>query len=909
MYFVRGRAARLWLTGVMLCFVLGLMGILIYPWSLQAAVLPAGTVPAQATAGIPTGLQDYERWFGSSHSHINMEGDDGAAGSTATQAFNYARNLPHLQFFVVSPHLHAERSGSATLYTEATYDLIRAQAVTATTANFVAVAALEVGTISKGGHWNLFNAQDLVGQDHPNGDWNDADDYYDHVVGLGAAGENVSVQYNHPHTTDFGNRYDAAAAPYVGTLAVSSGPAYSAANDFSDDGGNDEVSWEHFLNLGWKLAPTADQDNHLATWGASSSEYTVIVRPQGTALTRDNVVRGMREHMTYATEDANMQIAFVANGWSMGQTIGGGSTVAFTIWWNNPSATIYNNNNGVARAEGASDAIKNIWIYKNGFTTPVASYQPNSVGGSWSTSLPAAQGDWFIVKFEDSSSLASGGRTTDFTWSAPVWYDPARADVPITVGGGTVTPVAGVTLNGPAGAATGVATLFTATAAPVSATQPITYVWQATGQGTVTHTGGLNDSATFQWGTPGSYVVTVTVSNISATVQSTRTVSVSVVTVGVTGVTLTGPSSTAVGVTAGFSATAVPVSATLPITYVWEATGQGIVTHTGGQSDGAAFSWGTPGSYVVTVTASNISATVRSTRTVTVQAVPVALAGVTLTGPATVTTGMAALFTANVAPVEATAPITYVWEALGQGTVTHTGSLNDNATFVWGTPGSYVVTVTASNISATVRSTRTVVVPAGVAVANVGLAGPVTATAETVVVFTATVAPASASEPITYFWEATGQAPVLHTDAGTMDTVMFQWLVVGNQVITVTAVNAEGSAQTTYTVGIAAPPAGRIGSAQLSGPYVVMFGNPVTFTVVLGAEDAATPLSYGWQATGQAAVTHTHSSLTDTVSFRWTDPGEKEVVLVVWNAVDQVVVRRTVNVAARWFYLPIIMAP
>jgi hypothetical protein len=420
-----------------------------------------------AAGRLPAALSDYELWFGSQHSHINMDGDDGAAGSTAATAFSYASKVPLLKFYIVTPHVHAGRSvGDTTLYSDATYNTIRSQADSATTAGFVAIAGQEVSTINSGGHWNLFNASAMVGSDHPDGDWNDSNDYYEHVAGLGAGGEDIAAQFNHTSTGDFGNRYDPNAAPYFGTFAVSSGYTNATCGNFCENGSNLEYAtsnplenlWAHYLNLGWKLSPTADQDNHQATWGASSSEYTVIVRPKGTTLDRAGVLQGLRQHMTYATEDANMQIGFIANGWSMGQTIGGDSNVAFTIWWNNPSASICNNNVPVCVTEQANDAIQNIWIYKNTFGTTgssvgsnagnyVARYQPNTASGTWNVSLPAAAGDWFVVKFQDTYTFAtdpSYGRTVskDLTWSAPVWYDPANADPQLTVpdGGPTSTP-------------------------------------------------------------------------------------------------------------------------------------------------------------------------------------------------------------------------------------------------------------------------------------------------------------------------------------------------------------------------------------------------------------------------------------------------------------------------------------
>ncbi len=402
--------------------------------------------PIQAAGSIPAGLQDYERWVGSQHSHVNMDGDDGASGTTSAQAFAYARNIPHLDYFILTPHLHQSRSGSATLWYESTYDTIRADAASATTANFIAIPGVELSSISSGGHWNLYNAQDLVGQDHPDGDWNDGDDYYDHVVQLAQGGENIAAQFNHPSSTDFGSRYDATADPYFGTYAVTSGYTYDTSELFAGNGDNGlyEENWGAFLNLGWKVSPAADQDNHRATWGASSSEYTVIVRPAGTTLNQANILQGIRDHMTYATEDANMQIGFIANDWSMGQTIGGNSNVAFTIWWNNPSETLYNHNTGGSVTEPANDAIQTIWVYKNNFVTPVATYTPNTTSGAWNVTLSAEVGDWFVVKFQDTYTFATDatyGRlaTKDLTWSAPVWYDPANADPQLVVDGTSPT--------------------------------------------------------------------------------------------------------------------------------------------------------------------------------------------------------------------------------------------------------------------------------------------------------------------------------------------------------------------------------------------------------------------------------------------------------------------------------------
>jgi hypothetical protein len=128
----------------------------------------------------------------------------------------------------------------------------------------------------------------------------------------------------------------------------------------------------------------------------------------------------------------------------MGQTIGGAATVVFNIWWNNPSTTISNNNAGIAKAEPADDVIQTIWIYRNSFTTPVATYRPNTVSGTLTTNVSVTAGDWLIVKFQDTYTFSAGRSITkDLTWSAPVWYDPAHAEAPLMIACvATATPTA-----------------------------------------------------------------------------------------------------------------------------------------------------------------------------------------------------------------------------------------------------------------------------------------------------------------------------------------------------------------------------------------------------------------------------------------------------------------------------------
>ena len=75
--------------------------------------------------------------------------------------------------------------------------------------------------------------------------------------------------------------------------------------------------------------------------------------------------------------------------------------------------------------------------------------------------------------------------------------------------------------------------------------------------------------------------------------------------VGLSGLTIDGPAGCTVGAGCSLLAAVVPITASLPITYVWEATGQPPVTHVGGLADPITYTWNVTGPQTITVTAMN----------------------------------------------------------------------------------------------------------------------------------------------------------------------------------------------------------------------------------------------------------------------------------------------------------------
>ncbi len=167
-----------------------------------------------------------------------------------------------------------------------------------------------------------------------------------------------------------------------------------------------------------------------------------------------------------------------------------------------------------------------------------------------------------------------------------------------------------------------------------------------------------------------------------------------------TGVGLDGPFEADPGVATWFTATLQPADADSPISYNWSpvpGTGQGTAS--------ARYTWPVPGSYPITVTASNCGGLVSTNRTIVVMCTaPLLLVDIT-GGAAPVTAGEAVTLTALTDPPTPNPTVTYVWTPTpisGQGTA--------QAIYRWQAVGTYPVTVTATNCGGTVLGTANLVV-------------------------------------------------------------------------------------------------------------------------------------------------------------------------------------------------------
>lgn len=158
--------------------------------------------------------------------------------------------------------------------------------------------------------------------------------------------------------------------------------------------------------------------------------------------------------------------------------------------------------------------------------------------------------------------------------------------------------------------------------------------------------------------------------------------------IGLTDINIGGPSLREVGEVGVYSATIQPEDASAPVSLLW---------NNGETTPGTSYSWDLPGTYSVVITGTNCdgSAVVTDTVEVEVYAACIGLTGAEIDGPASLFVGETGMYTVTLTPADATLPIDILW---GNG-VTDTV-----AAYSWIEPGSYPVSVTASNCGGTVEA-------------------------------------------------------------------------------------------------------------------------------------------------------------------------------------------------------------
>lgn len=364
------------------------------------------------TISVPT----YTQYFGNLHAHSDYSDGDidnvcNGAGSP-TCCFTDASAAMHFDFMGISDHNHNE----GPVMTPAKYasGLAEANSYMVTNPSFVALYGMEWGTISTGGHVNVYGVNQLLGWNTGNYDVYVAKGDYNSVFNMVAATPNAFATLCHPNSTDFGNiraaAYNATYDNAIVGVAVKNGPAFSTNTSYTDPAASNTVSYfKDMLAKGYHLGPLSDMDNHnSATMGKANQGRTVVL---ATARTKAAIWDAILNMRFYATEDFDIQVTFNANG-----NLPMGSIVVQTV---NPTFTV---NTSDPDGELVTQIRLFYGVPGSNLTPTVLTSNTNSSSLTFTHSF--GTGTYYYYA---EITQADG----NVTWTSPIWYTKINSPLPI----------------------------------------------------------------------------------------------------------------------------------------------------------------------------------------------------------------------------------------------------------------------------------------------------------------------------------------------------------------------------------------------------------------------------------------------------------------------------------------------
>jgi hypothetical protein len=380
---------------------------------------------------------DDQIFFGNLHSHTSYSDGSG----TPDQAYKYARDTAKLDFLAITDHNHRlceagakERAdGIMIATTPQIYTGPQSSATIPTagrytkTNTFVALYGQEYSTISKGNHVNVFDIGEVIDDRVvTNGGFNLLLSWLE--THPDTTGQKAIIQLNHANQLDdyriqFGaDDFDSQAAwiskmsEHVALFEMLNGPAMvKTSGNRSEE--VMEKDFDHYLLLGFHMAPTGDQDNHYKTWGTSTDTRTGVIADE---LTKPKLLAALRARHAYATEDKNLRLVFKVNGQLCGDILPAPATnselqIAYTI-----------------RDDDEPDAAYKIEVH-SGVVGGDAVQVVDTVTTTGNTSSPRTiedihyDGGPQFVYFKIIQANEDG--KPDRAWTAPVWFEASSQSV------------------------------------------------------------------------------------------------------------------------------------------------------------------------------------------------------------------------------------------------------------------------------------------------------------------------------------------------------------------------------------------------------------------------------------------------------------------------------------------------
>lgn len=373
-------------------------------------------------------VQQERVFFGNLHSHTSFSDGSG----TPREAYTRARDVARLDFMALTEHNHAEAAGSDGISIATNPALYKGPGANALipvanamtqSGRFVALYGQEFSTISSGNHVNVFDVGEVIPVEK--GRFDKLLDFL--ALNKDSTGKLALIMFNHPENPadaqpkeygrdDFGGdaNFLARMGAQARLIQIINGPGQQAGDNLNP-ARPDEAAYFKYLALGFKVAPTADQDNHKKNWGTATPARTAII---ATELTKVSVLDALRRRHVYATEDKNLSIIFKVNGRLCGDVIAPLPTAGeLSIEYRIADPDEPNAEYEVRVFRGVAGAPEAVMV--NSVTLPTG-------GGTGTIQDVAFDGgaEYFFFKIVQ---VGEGG-DRDHAWTAPVWFQSQPED-------------------------------------------------------------------------------------------------------------------------------------------------------------------------------------------------------------------------------------------------------------------------------------------------------------------------------------------------------------------------------------------------------------------------------------------------------------------------------------------------
>lgn len=403
--------------------------------------MPSGTDKKGAAAsadGAPE--KSWAVYFGDLHTHCSKSDGKG----TPEEAYSYARDEAKVDFLALTDH------NKAKLTRKAVGEVVSA-AAREKRPGFAPLFGQEFSTDKPNNHINVFGIEEPI----PEAFDNDFRRLYREWLPAYTnrhPGGPVFCQFNHPASKnrDYGIApvtvkdrrivnyngdwagFAADADPWVKLIALVNGPAKikagAPAHGLHMDIGDNLGTWFFYLDKGFHLSPTCNQDTHVASWGDLTTGRTGVWLDE--PLSGEALMKALSEGRCFATEDKGLSLWLSVGGAPMGARLADTGTTNLTV------VVKVDDRDGpgsVYTVELYGDAVgdgKPAEVFATGTVSP---------GGAYTNAFPHTGG---VSEFCLAHVKQAGSE--DDAWSAPVYIGPRTRQSPHGNTGAAAGPAKGV---------------------------------------------------------------------------------------------------------------------------------------------------------------------------------------------------------------------------------------------------------------------------------------------------------------------------------------------------------------------------------------------------------------------------------------------------------------------------------